>query len=270
MTSTSTTGSTVSLPEDRDAHVPLARLVKVEMRKMLDTRAGFWLLVVIALLTVAAIGLFAVFAPDQDRTFDSFLGGAATPQGFLLPVLGVLLVTSEWGQRAALATFTLVPVRARVVAAKVLAALVIGTAAVLVAVVVAALVTAVRGGSNAWDAAGTSVLDATWMFALLQALGILQGLAFGMLFLNSAAAIVVFFVVPIVSSVVFNLVPALQDVAPWVDLGSAQAEWGGGGPVGNQGPPTAEAWAQLGTAGLIWIVLPLVLGGLRILRSEVK
>jgi hypothetical protein len=267
VTTASTTGSTVTLPEDRDGHIPTTRLVQVEMRKMLDTRAGFWLLVVIALLTVAAIGLFAIFAPDQDRTFDSFLGGAATPQGFLLPVLGDLLVTSEWGQRAALTTFTLVPVRARVVAAKVLAALVIGTAAVLVAVVVAALVTAVRGGSDPW---GTSVLDATWMFALLQALGILQGLAFGMLFLNSAAAIVVFFVVPIVSSVVFNLVPALQDVAPWVDLDSAQGEWGGGGPVGNQGTPSAEAWAQLGTSSLIWIVLPLVLGGLRILRSEVK
>ena len=269
MTTASTTGSTVTLPEDRDGHIPTTRLVQVEMRKMLDTRAGFWLLVVIALLTVAAIGLFAIFAPDQDRTFGNFLGGAATPQGFLLPVLGVLLITSEWGQRAALTTFTLVPVRTRVVVAKVLAALVIGTAAVLVAVVVAALVTAVRGGSQAWEG-GTSVPDATWMFALLQALGILQGLAFGMLFLNSAAAIVVFFVVPIVSSVVFNLVPALQDVAPWVDLGSAQGEWGGGGPGGNQGTPSAEAWAQLGTSSLIWIVLPLVLGGLRILRSEVK
>jgi ABC-2 type transport system permease protein len=267
----STTGSKVTLPEDRDARVPTVRLVQVEMRKMLDTRAGFWLLVVIAVLTVAAIGLFATFAPDQDRTFDSFLGGAATPQGFLLPVLGVLLITSEWGQRAALTTFTLVPHRSRVVVAKVLAALVIGTAAVLVAVVVAALMTALRGGTDPWDSElGASVLDATWMFALLQALGILQGLAFGMLFLNSAAAIVVFFVVPIVSSVVFNLVEQLRDAAPWVDLGSAQAEWGGGGPVGQPGTPSGEAWAQLATASLIWIVLPLAVGAWRILRSEVK
>ena len=108
------------------------------------------------------------------------------------------------------------------------------------------------------------------MFALLQALGILQGLAFGMLFLNSAAAIVTFFVVPIASSVVFNLVPGLQDIAPWVDLGSAQAAWGGGGPVGQEGGPTAEAWAQLGTASLIWIALPLAIGAWRILRAEVK
>ena len=265
----SMTGSKVALPEDRDAGVPTLRLTQVEMRKMLDTRAGFWLLVVIVVLTVAVIGLFAIFAPDQDRTFDSFLGGAATPQGFLLPVLGVLLITSEWGQRAALTTFTLVPHRQRVVAAKVLAALVIGTAAVIIAVVVAALVTAVRGGAGAWDGE-SSVGTATWMFALLQALGILQGLAFGMLFLNSAAAIVTFFVVPIASSVVFNLVEALRDIAPWVDLGSAQAEWGGGGPVGNQGGPTGEAWAQLGTASLIWIALPLAIGAWRILRAEVK
>jgi hypothetical protein len=184
-------------------------------------------------------------------------------------VLGVLLITSEWGQRAALTTFTLVPHRERVVLAKVFAALVIGTAAVIIAVVVAAQKTAVRGGADAWDG-GSSVGQATWMFALLQALGILQGLAFGMLFLNSAAAIVTFFVVPIASSVVFNLVEALRDIAPWVDLGSAQAEWGGGGPVGNQGGPTGEAWAQLATASLIWIVLPLAVGAWRILRAEVK
>ncbi len=264
-TAASMTGSKIALPEDRDAHVPMTRLVQVEMRKMVDTRAGFWLLLVIVLLTVAVIGLFAIFAPDEDRTFESFLGGAATPQGFLLPVLGVLLITSEWGQRAALTTFTLVPHRERVVLAKVLAALTIGTAAVIVAVVVATLMTAVRGGSVAWESGG-SVGQATWMYALLQALGILQGLAFGMLFLNSAAAIVVFFVVPIASSVVFNVVPALRDIAPWVDLGSAQQAWGNAG----SDAPSAEAWAQLGTAGLIWILLPLVIGAWRILRAEVK
>ena len=265
---TSTTGTKVALPEDRDAHVPLLRLTQVEMRKMLDTRAGFWLLVVIALLTVAAIGLFAVFAPEQERSFENFLGIAATPQGFLLPVLGVLLVTSEWGQRAALTTFTLVPRRDRIVVAKVLAALLIGTAAVLLAVLVAAVLTAVRGGPGAWDSG--DVGTTTWMFALLQAIGTLQGLAFGMLFLNSAAAIVTFFVVPIASSVVFNLVEALRDIAPWVDLGSAQAEFGGGGPDAVSGAPSAEAWAQLATSSLIWIALPLAIGAWRILRSEVK
>lgn len=266
---TATTGTTgqsgVPLPEDRDAAVPTTRLVGVEMRKMVDTRAGFWLIVVIALLTVAAIVLFAIFAPDDARTFESFLGIAATPQGFLLPVLGVLLVTSEWGQRAALTTFTLTPRRERVVVAKVVAALLIGLAAILIAVLVGALLTGVRGGTDAWVGAGQS----TGNFTLLQVLGILQGLAFGMLFLNSAAAIVTFFVIPIVSSLVFNLVSQLQSVAPWVDLGTAQTPFTPGAAAGSAGP-TAEEWAQLATASAIWILLPLVIGAWRILRSEVK
>jgi ABC-2 type transport system permease protein len=264
-TTSSTTGSTVALPEDRDASIPLLRLTQVEMRKMLDTRAGLWLLVVILLLTVAAIGLFAIFAPDDARTFEAFLGIAATPQGFLLPVLGVLLVTSEWGQRAALTTFTLVPRRERVVVAKVLAAVLIGLAAIVIAVLVGALLTAARGGVDAWADAGQS----TGNFTLLQVLGILQGLAFGMLFLNSAAAIVTFFVVPIVSSVVFNLVSQLQDAAPWVDLGTAQTPFAPGADDGPGGP-SGEEWAQLATSSAIWILLPLAIGAWRILRSEVK
>ena len=38
--------------------------------------------------------------------------------GILLPVLGILLVTSEWSQRTAMVTFTLEPSRSRVIAAK--------------------------------------------------------------------------------------------------------------------------------------------------------
>jgi hypothetical protein len=242
------------------------------MRKMVDTRAGFWLLAVIVLLTTAAIVLVAIFAPPEVRTFAGFLQVAGTPQGFLLPVLGVLLVTSEWGQRAALTTFTLVPRRQRVLVSKVLAAMTVAIAVFALAVVVAALVTILRGGSDPWTAGsdptngglGVSAGEALWRFGLLQVLGIVQGLAFGMLFLNSAAAIVSYFVLPIVSALVFNLVPALQDVAPWLDTGTAQQV------LTESGSPSATEWGQLTTSTLLWIVLPLAIGVWRILRSEVK
>ena len=63
------------------------------------------------------------------------------PQGLLLPVLGILLVTSEWSQRTALVSFTLMPVRGRVLLAKVLASLLAGLAAIALTVVVAVLAT---------------------------------------------------------------------------------------------------------------------------------
>ena len=40
-------------PDPSVAAVPFSRLLRVELRKMVDTRAGFWLLVAIGILTVA-------------------------------------------------------------------------------------------------------------------------------------------------------------------------------------------------------------------------
>jgi ABC-2 type transport system permease protein len=87
----------------------MTRLVKVETRKMIDTRAGIWLLgiTLAAALLAAGIALFAV--KPADATFDDFFANISGLQSILLPVIGVLLVTSEWGQRTALTTFTLEP-----------------------------------------------------------------------------------------------------------------------------------------------------------------
>ena len=177
-------------------------------------------------------------AKQSDRTFINFMGATATPQGFLLPVLGILLVTSEWNQRTALVTFTLMPVRGRVMVAKVAAALLAGLAAIVLAVGMAALATVVGGADDAWANIG---LDDFAKFGLLQVIGVLQGLAFGLLFLNSAAAIVTYFVLPIAFSIVANLWSALKDAAPWIDLGTSQQ------PLFGATNMTGEQWAQLAT-----------------------
>ena len=92
---------TATLDTSGTARVPFARLVSVELRKMWDTRAGLWLLGSIVVVTAAFMLIFFFVADSQDRSFENFIGFAATPQGFLLPVLGILLVTQEWGQRMA-------------------------------------------------------------------------------------------------------------------------------------------------------------------------
>ena len=86
----------------------------------------------IVLVTLAIVVIFFLAADEADRTFINFMGATATPQSFLLPVLGILLVTSEWGQRTTLTTFALEPHRGRVIAAKVVAALLFGLAAIVV------------------------------------------------------------------------------------------------------------------------------------------
>lgn len=241
--------------------VSFPRLVGVELRKMADTRSGRWLLGAIVAITALILVIFYLNADPESRTFFNFVGITATPQGFLLPVLGILLITSEWGQRTALTTFTLVPRRGKVVSAKVTAALLFGLGAILVALAMAALAAVLGGAGDPWAGIG---VDDLGKFGLLQVSGILQGLAFGMLLLNSAAAIVTFFVLPTVFTIVANLWSALADVAPWVDLGTAQSVLFTGEDV------TGEQWLQLASTSAIWILLPFAVGLFRVLRAEVK
>ena len=259
MTAPITTPATIDISGTEK--IPFPRLVTVEMRKMGDTRAGKWLMIAIVAITALVVGLLLVFAPDDVKDFEGFLGAAATPQGFLLPVLGILLVTSEWGQRAALNTFTLVPHRERIIGAKLVAAVLLGLAAIVAAILIAALAAVVAGNDDIWGSYG---FGDTGKFALLQTLGIVQGLAFGMLLLNSAAAIVSYFVLPIAFNIVTSIIEALRDVQPWIDPGTAQT------PLFEADALTGEEWAQLATTTLIWIVVPGLIGAWRMMRAEVK
>ena len=54
--------------------IPTTRLVKVELRKMFNTRSGFWMLVSIGVLSVIATGAVIIFAPDSAVTYESFEG----------------------------------------------------------------------------------------------------------------------------------------------------------------------------------------------------
>ncbi len=241
--------------------IPLTRLVRVELRKMADTRSGKWLLIGIGVITMFVIGIFYATADQSERTFFNFMAATNGPQGLLLPVLGILLVTSEWTQRTALVSFTLMPVRGRVLLAKVLGGLIAGMAAIALTVVVAALATLVGGAENAWAQVG---VDDLGKFVLLQTTGILQGLAFGLLFLNSSAAIVSYFVLPTALNILGSFWAGLREVQPWIDLWTSQS------PLFLGGNLTNEQWSQCATSTVIWVVLPFVIGLARVLRAEVK
>jgi ABC-2 type transport system permease protein len=179
-------------------------------------------------------------------------------------VLGILAVTAEWSQRTGLVTFTLEPSRLRVAVAKLVAAVLIGLLAVVVALGIAALSngagTAFLDGPGTWTFEAANVRD----FFTVQLIGILQGFAFGMLLMNTAAAIVLYYVIPIAWSVLFSMVGALENVAPWLDLNTAIA------PAFEQRTFQSGDWAHIAVAGTIWVVLPLALGLVRLLRREVK
>ena len=95
----STTALTAPIRVDTSgahARPGLGRLVAVELRKMVNTRGGFWLGVAIVAITVVVVAVRNVVGDAADRTFASVLDVAIQPGAVLLPIAGVLLVTSEW------------------------------------------------------------------------------------------------------------------------------------------------------------------------------
>jgi ABC-2 type transport system permease protein len=253
------------------APVPFARTVKVELRKTYDTRAGFWLLLSIGLLTAAVmvIQLAVVVVQDLNVSYNDFLTSTSYSIAVLLPVLGILLLTSEWSQRSAMVTFSLEPHRARVVAAKVVVGLILALAAVVVALVLATLCNALygpmSGNSVDWDAS----VGQTSAFVLLQVLGMLTGFAFAALFLNTPAAIVVYMIYSCVRPGLFelgsHLIGWFHDLRPWIDFSNAQDPL-----IDPALSMTGKDWAYFAVSGFIWLVVPLVIGMWRVLRAEVK
>jgi ABC-2 type transport system permease protein len=235
----------------------IPHLARVELRKSADTRAGFWLLVVLVLLAAAVVVLQAVFAEDVDRDFEPLLSSAIQVVSVILPVLGILLVTSEWSQRTGLATFSLVPQRERVIVAKVIGAAILTLFAVVACVVVAAIANLITGGDWSLGAGGFG------RFSLYELIGMLGGVAFGLAFLNSALAIVMYFVIPIGWSILGETISALDKPADWLDLSRPLATLA-------EGNMTGTDWAQLGTATALWVGLVFVIGLLRLRRTELK
>ena len=52
--------------------ITLGTVVGVELRKMFDTRSGFWLMMSIGILSVVATGATILFAPDDALTYGIF------------------------------------------------------------------------------------------------------------------------------------------------------------------------------------------------------
>jgi ABC-2 type transport system permease protein len=241
--------------------VPLSRIIKVELRKMGDTKAGLWLLIAVGGIAVLVIAGFFIWGRSDQRTFLDLVKYAGIPFSFMLPVLGILLITQEWGQRTALVTFTQVPHRGQVLLAKLIAALVFTLGAMLVAYVVAAPLSLVGGSDHPFRDVTVGLLLKIFLGLLI---GTVWGLAFGAAFLSSAFAIVLYFVVPTAISIVSGIWTAAGDKMLWFDLNQSSAKLFD--PAGLDG----QEWAQLLTGVLLWIALPASFGVWRILRSEVK
>ncbi|MFC5175362.1 ABC transporter permease subunit [Nocardioides taihuensis] len=248
--------------------VPTTRLVKVELRKMFDTRSGFWMLLSIGVLSVVATGAVIIFAPDSAVTYESFGTAIGFPMSVILPMIAILAVTSEWSQRSGLTTFTLVPSRGRVIGAKAIATVLVGLGSMAVAFAVGAVGnlvgSALAGVDTVWDVS----LSTAPQIVLGNLVGMAIGFTLGVVLRASAAAIVGYFVVSLVLPGILALLAMVRewflDLQPWIDWNYTQVE------LFEGATDTGEEWAMLGSTTMIWIVIPLVVGLLFLRRSEVK
>jgi ABC-2 type transport system permease protein len=247
--------------------ISLRRLVRVELRKSFDTRSGLGLLGGTALAAAAASLLVIAFSPVDQLTYQQFALAACYPMSVVLPLIAVLSVTAEWSQRSGLSTFTLVPHRSRVIVAKGLAMLVVALAATIFALPLAALATfvgsAIRGVDPIWN---LGLSDAAY-FAVANVFPIAVGFMFGVVLRASAGAIVGYFVFAFVAPTMLTFLAMSQawfrHAQPWTDPNYSQHALLHGG-FG------AQQWAQLGVTSAVWVIAPLLVGAVALLRSEVK
>ena len=247
--------------------IPLTRVTAVELRKMFDTRSGFWLMASIVITAVLATGATILWAPESELTYDSFAASIGFPMAVILPMVAILAVTGEWSQRTGLSTFTLVPHRGKVIGAKAIGAVLIGVVSMLLAFGIGALGnlagTAITGTDLVWDISFVHALEI--MFA--NVLGLMVGFMLGVVIRNSPGAIVAYFVYSLLLPTLAMLLATSQqwfrDLQPWVDFNYAQSRLFDTG-------MTSENWAQLGVSSIIWLVAPLAIGLALLMRSEVK
>jgi ABC-2 type transport system permease protein len=247
--------------------IRLARVVSVELRKMFDTRSGFWLISSIAITGLLTMVATIAFAPDADLTYYTFARAIGFPMTIVLPIIAILSITGEWSQRSGLTTFTLVPRRGRVIWAKTISSIAVGVASMLFALMIGAIGnlvgTAIAGTSLRWDVSVAEGVN----IVLGSLLCLLTGTMLGMLIRSSAGALVAYFVyallLPTVAGVLASSQDWFRDLQPWVDLNFAQSAL-------FEGTLTGEQWAHLAVTATVWLVIPAVVGLRLVLRSEVK
>jgi ABC-2 type transport system permease protein len=263
--------TTAPIPIDvtSTAPVPMARLAGVEFRKSLNTRAGRWFAASIVALVLIVLTIYALVAPDADKNYEDFLSIAGFVLGYFLPILIIMLVTSESSQRNGLVTFTLEPRRSRIVTAKLLAGLMLAASVMVLAALMAVIATvfgSLTGASPEWGVDGNLLFNG---FVLANAIAVLIGFAIATLLMNTPGAIVAYFVytfiLPTAVGILSELSEGFDKVAPWIDFNTAQLPLFEGDYV-----PSGEEWAQLAVTGTIWLIIPLTLGIMRLLRIEFK
>lgn len=264
--------TTTTHHDDRTGAVPhrpapitrpaVTTLVSVELRKATDTTVSRILLAGGVLVMAAAMAAYLSFVDPGQWGLQPFTAIANGILGTALALLGIILVTGEFGHRTMAATLSLVPSRARVVAAKSLAAVVMAVVGFVAAVAVAAVATAI-GAAMEPDVSFSFGGAAIGQMLLFSVVSVLIGVGFGLLFQNTVVAVLVYLVLPQI--VLFaGLIPGADTVTAWADVNTAAM------PFSTGGAESGVQWARFAVATAVWVGVPYALGFARLARREIR
>jgi hypothetical protein len=236
------------------------RLVRIELRKTVDTRSGRLLLAGIVALSLLILGWQLTHLTAGPLAFGDVLDAAIVPVDLILPVVGILAMTSEWTQRTALTTFTLSPRRIPVLAAKLVAALTIATVMVAVVVALAFAATALGGLLGGDGATYHSALRDIGGTAIADGLNLLMAAGFGLVTMQTAAGVLGYYVAP--TAWALGATELLHGNAKWLDIFTTFDNLSRFDVSGH----VLQTVTSIG----FWIVLPVTVGLVLANRREVK
>jgi hypothetical protein len=235
-------------------------LVRIELRKMVDTRSGRWLLIAIVALSAFALGWGLTHLEPGTVRFADVLDLALVPVDVILPVIGIMAMTSEWTQRTALTTFTLSPRRIPVLLAKLVAAIALATATVAAVVGLAFAATALGGIIGGDGASYDHAVRAIGGAAIADGLNVLMAAGIGLVATVTAVGVLVFYVAPTAWALVGP--GLLHSNSRWLDIFETFDNISTFNLSGHV-PQTITSMA-------FWIVLPVMAGLFLANRREVK
>lgn len=237
-----------------------ATLVWVELRKMVDTRSGKGVLAAAIGLSVVLLGWKLAHTSSIEVSFGSYNSAGAPSVAFILPLVGLLAMTSEWSQRTALTTFTMSPRRLRVFTAKLVAALLLAGVVVATTLVLTLLATLLGGAISGHGASFDNVAGELRISIIATLLQVVRGAATGALLPLTGLAVGVYFVAPTAwAAAAPNL---LHGASPWFDIFATYDRLASTSP-GHDVPQTV-------TSILVWVVIPIAAGLHRSIHREVK
>lgn len=236
---------------------PLLRYL-IEVRKLLDTRSALAVLIATIAVSLLAIALVVLTTPGP-VTVAGLAQNSVGLVAYVLPLLAILTVTSEWRQRTALGTYTLDPNRSGVLAAKG-AALTTVVGVVAVVVLVASCVTvAILGERLPLPLDLLALLG--WMVLGMAGIALIgYGLAAAVL--NAPVAITLYLIAPPLLPQLATQITALAPAAPFLDIHGPLL-----GLVQGSVPQNLAAFV---VAALLWLVAPVAIGFVRNAQSDVS